>query len=173
MEKICIRCKERKIICKKLCNRCYYANRRNGITNCEKKNERNYIYKGEGVVSDKNDKWLVDIDDFDKVKDYLWFNNGKGYAKNHKKQYLHKIICKGKYVDHIDRNTFNNHKNNLRPGLHPLNKDRKLGISGYHGVIKSRNKWEARIMRNYKIIRLGCFVNKEDAKNAVESFINK
>lgn len=71
--------------------------------------------------------------------------------------------------DHIDRNALNNRKSNLRPANSIQNAEnrklRKTNKSGITGVFWSKdcNKWEAYICHNYNRIRLGFFVDKEDA----------
>lgn len=76
------------------------------------------------------------------------------------------------YVDHIDRNKFNNRESNLRwvttlENSHNLSKF-KNNTSGYTGVYKVKNedKWFAQICINKKNTNLGRFNTFEEAKNA-------
>ena len=88
---------------------------------------------------------------------------------------MHRFIMnfpKGKYVDHINHNTLDNRKCNLRICNNADNirngKIRTNNKSGYNGICfdKSRNKWLAGIKVNYKRIFLGRYVNIEDAIKA-------
>lgn len=89
---------------------------------------------------------------------------------------LHRWIMdfpeKGNYIDHINQNTLDNRKENLRIVSNSDNlKNARLRIdnkSGCKGVIfdKSRNKWSAKIKCNYKTIHLGRFNNYDDAVKA-------
>lgn len=85
---------------------------------------------------------------------------------------MHRFIMnfpKGKYVDHINHNTLDNRKCNLRICNNGDNlrngKIRTNNKSGYNGIYfdKNRNKWLAEIKVNYKKIFLGRYVNIEDA----------
>ena len=162
-------------MCKKLCNRCYYAAKYGRKTTPELLTERNYIKDNIGVLTDgKGSKWTIDLDDFATFSKQLWLNNGAGYAKNSNKQYLHKLIePRYKIVDHIDRNTFNCQKSNLRDGskINALNSRKKLGISGYRGVQKHRNKWVAKLHRNNKPLTLGYFDSKDKARKTILEYI--
>jgi hypothetical protein len=88
---------------------------------------------------------------------------------------LHRWIMnpkKGEYVDHIDGNTLDNRRQNLRICTNAANlrngKIRPNNNSGITGVWrdKSRNKWVAEIKVNYKKISLGRFDNIKDASKA-------
>lgn len=76
------------------------------------------------------------------------------------------------YIDHIDHNTLNNQKSNLRICSNADNiRNGKLRVnnkSGYTGVRyrKDRKKWYAYIKVNYKNITLGTYKTKEEAINA-------
>lgn len=73
------------------------------------------------------------------------------------------------YLDHINRNKTDNRICNLREVSNGENCKnvgvRKSSSSGYTGVSwhKAANKWNARIMVNWKRINLGLFESKEDA----------
>ena len=67
---------------------------------------------------------IVDDDDYEKVKPYNWFLSGTGYAVafvpvdgKFKLTYLHRFIMDaqpGQCVDHINGNSLDNRRNNLR-----------------------------------------------------------
>ena len=90
---------------------------------------------------------------------------------------LHRWIMspkKGEYVDHIDRDTLNNLRSNLRICTNRANLRnghlRPNNTSGFTGVYfrknKSGNRWWAKIRVNYKQIYLGIF---DTFKEAVEA----
>ena len=88
---------------------------------------------------------------------------------------MHRFIMnfpKGKYVDHINHNTLDNRKCNLRICNNADNlrngKIRTNNKSGYNGICfdKNRNKWLVGIKVNYKRIFLGRYDKIEDAIKA-------
>ena len=88
---------------------------------------------------------------------------------------LHREIIgakKGEIVDHINGNTLDNRKENLRICTHKNNmqnqKTPKNNKSEYKGVywVKENKNWRARIQVNGKKVSLGCYKNKEDAAKA-------
>ena len=88
-----------------------------------------------------------------------------------------------KVIDHINHNTLDNRKQNLRIVTRVQNQmnmsKRKDNTSGFTGVHfnKRSDKWMATIQVNYKSINLGTFKNKEDAiearKKAEEKYFGK
>ena len=85
--------------------------------------------------------------------------------------FWHQLIgCNG--WDHIDHNELNNRRYNLREASQLDNvrnsKRARNNTSGFIGVSwqANVNKWRARIMIDYKEIRLGYFDNIEDAVKA-------
>jgi hypothetical protein len=121
---------------------------------------------------------IIDLDDVDKVKEYKWGLSSKGYVITYIGDsclLLHRLImnCSNKMtVDHINHNTLDNRKINLRICSHSqnhMNKDIYItNKSGYKGVCwnNKENKWRAYISINKKQINLGMYVNIEDAKKA-------
>ena len=86
---------------------------------------------------------------------------------------MHRFIMnfpKGKYVDHINHNTLDNRKCNLRICNNADNirngKPRVNNTTGYNGVYFDKNRYVARIKVNYKNIYLGSFIKLEDAVKA-------
>jgi len=136
------------------------------------------------ILLNKGKSTSIDDEDYDKVKKYHWCVNDRGYVvcffkdKKSKKNIqlkLHRFIMdapKGKNIDHIDRNTLNNQKNNLRFASQLENVlNRKVfsnNKSGYTGVSweKANRKWRAQIGINKKEFFLGLFSTKNEAIEA-------
>lgn len=81
-------------------------------------------------------------------------------------------------VDHVNRNTLDNRRINLRPCTRSQNcanqKIRSTNTSGFKGVnLKRRSsgqtKWCARISVNYKRIQLGYFLTAKEAARAYDA----
>ena len=96
---------------------------------------------------------------------------------------LHRFLVdcpKGKVVDHINGDTLDNRRQNLRVVSNAENLQNRQGLnannsSGVRGVSwdKARGKWQAKIKVNYKTIHLGRFDDIEEARKAVEEAICK
>lgn len=132
---------------------------------------------------------LIDDEDYDKIKNYTWgvkydktidnfyvaaFNKGmsKGDIENIR---IHRLIMnapKDKVVDHINHNTLDNRKENLRLCSHGENqangKKRSSGkTSKYKGVFKRESgKFRAKIRCKEITTNLGTFENEIDAAKA-------
>lgn len=134
---------------------------------------------------------IVDLDDVDKVSPYLWFAYYKDIkygryvkmARKHSQKFfnknqiqLHRFIlgvndpkvC----VDHIDHNTLNNTKSNIRICTFQENlwnigpkKTNKLGLKGI--TLTSSNRYCVRIQVDGKTMRLGNYI---DLREAIEVF---
>lgn len=123
-------------------------------------------------------KFIIDKDDYYELKEFYFYVSKEpwgNYLKmwNGKKlyryaRYIMNAVGKMK-VDHIDHNTQNNQKSNLRIVTNQENgfnhKLSKKNISGVCGVfwVKKRKIWHAAIKLNYKNKFLGSFENFEDA----------
>lgn len=138
--------------------------------------------------------FLIDKDDFDKVKEYSWSVSNQGYivarlreGRNSKTILMHRFImgAEGRevVVDHINHNTTDNRKSNLRicsQGQNTMNSHMlKNNTSGVKGVrfSKDKNKWNAYITFNKKQIHLGYFDLKDEAiaarKKAEEKYFKE
>lgn len=131
------------------------------------------------ILYDKNNipvtSTIIDIDDYDKVKDYKWgYSQHDGYVYNSTyKLRLHRLIMDyydhDMVVDHKNRNRLDNRKDNLRivpPRINAINsKTRFDSTSGLNGVSYDRkmNKYESHIGINNKKIHLGYHETKEEA----------
>jgi hypothetical protein len=124
---------------------------------------------------------LLDDEDYNKIqKDFnnlnwsITKNHNDLYAQkrvNKKNIYLHRYIMNNPngIVDHINHNTLDNRKENLRITNNANNlrngnirKNNKTGVNGVY-YDKERNKYIASIKVNYKKIFLGRFKTLEEA----------
>lgn len=129
-------------------------------------------------------KFLISIDDIERCKDVNWciFKNNLSEKHKHWQSYyyamstknkkhpqsmlLHRFLTdcpKGLYVDHIDHNTLDNRRENLRICTMNENsshrKKQQNNTSGVIGVCWSKkdNKWMAYIMVNRRFKNLGYY----------------
>lgn len=123
---------------------------------------------------------LVDDEDFDWLNQWHWSstsvkNGRKPYARRNPKSghvYLHRLIknCpKEKEVDHINGDTLDNRKRNLRicsKSENSMNHGKRSdNTSGFKGVCwdKATKKWRVEIMVRRKPIYMGVFSSKSKA----------
>ena len=77
-------------------------------------------------------------------------------------------------VDHIDRNSTNNHVSNLRwESCHTqsMNRDMPLGESGHRHIRKEGNKWRVQIQRHGQHVFSKGFPTIEEAIQARDEFL--
>ena len=116
---------------------------------------------GIGWTSNTNEEFYFDLEDYDKIKDYCWSKNNSGYIfyggnvdKPH--CFLHRIVMNDiphketDKIDHINHNTKDNRKNNLRwcsDHENCLNRRTKsTNTSGQTNVCFLHNKWYVKII---------------------------
>ena len=129
----------------------------------------------------RNEYALVDDEDFEILNKKKWYFNpagSKGYAAHDDKNgrvLMHRVIIgakKDELVDHINRNSLDNRKSNLRIADKSLNghnsKLRSDSTSGVKGVgwHKQVKMWRAYIQVRGKAISLGVYHNISDAIKA-------
>lgn len=125
-----------------------------------------------------DEEFICDLEDWEKLKEINWWGKISKWGTyacatiNGQKYRFHRLIMNcpdDMQVDHINGNTLDNRKCNLRVVTNRQNSINsaipKSNKSGYKGIYfdKSRNKWVANIKINYKTIFLGRFENIEDA----------
>ena len=126
---------------------------------------------------------LVDDDMFEYLNQWKWYCNNGGYATRNSTG-LHRTIIRmhreimntpnGMETDHINGNSLDNRKENLRVCTHSENMhNRKVRThisSGYKGVHWHRHnkKWEAYIRIHSKRIFLGYFSDPAEAAHAYD-----
>ena len=146
-----------------------------------KKKYNRYDLSGEygiGWTTNTNKEFYFDIEDYEKIKNYCWVEDvgTTGYHSirarvpgENKKVIMHWVIMDEKWYDHIDRNPFNNKKNNLRKTTRSENNhNRSVSKNNTSGIIgvswnKRNNNWRVRIMVDKSSIEVGQFMSKEDA----------
>jgi hypothetical protein len=138
---------------------------------------------------------LVDDEDFEYLNQFKWYANewkrGKLYAvrnvrKNKKYigyESMHRLLTKNNdkklVTDHINGNTLDNRKSNLRIcTISENSKNRKISInnkSGFKGVkyIEKLNKYRAEIYNNKKCYSLGYYIDPIDAARAYNNAAQK
>ena len=146
------------------------------------KNRNRYEIVGDIVkmYDYKNNMFIIDLDDLQKVRTYTWSVNSRGYVRTtclvgnkHKDLRLHRFVMnctdKNLFVDHINHNTTDNRKCNLRictPAQNSYNvRPTAKNKSGVRGVRfdKTKNKWLAGISINGKYKIVGTYDNIEEA----------
>lgn len=139
---------------------------------------------------------LVDDEDFEWLNQWKWsFSGHKGRKHGYA---VRRIYPNGRYqkgivmlmhrfimdppanmeVDHVDRNTTNCQRHNLRICSrfeNMRNTSKRENRSGFRGVYwyQSPKSWGARIVMNKKHIFLGLFENKEDAARSYDEAAKK
>lgn len=134
---------------------------------------------------------LVDDEDFPSLAAHKWYAHtarGKTYvrrntpspsAKSHQTTvWMHRVVLAavaGSYVDHINGDTLDNRRSNLRIVTHSQNQaNRRLlqpnNTSGYRGVTysKRRQKWIAQIIHMGRRREIGVFETAEAAARAYD-----
>lgn len=154
---------------------------RDGYNQYSKKYNTYYFLKDYiiGIANNTGVEFLIDCSNYEMVCKYTWNQNDKGYIyANYKKKkiYLHRLLFnltqKNQLVDHINHNILDNRKNNLRVvtnSQNQMNRDKpKQNTSGIKGIYwhKNKEKWQANIQVNGKLLYLGIFDSKQDAINA-------
>lgn len=131
------------------------------------------------IIDNNNNSILIDIEDYEKVSQFYWYADKKGYAVttiNGKVVKLHRFIMEvfenKVQVDHINHCKLDNRKCNLRIVNNSQNQmnsslksNNKSGVTGvtWH---KRDEVWEANITVEGKRIYLGRFNKFEDAVKA-------
>jgi hypothetical protein len=132
---------------------------------------------GIGWTTNTNKEFYFDLEDFDIISKYCWYENDQGYiiaTLSHTKNIrMHRLILNVKdneLVDHINNNRNDNRKENLRiankstNGINRgCNKNNELQIKG---VFFSRGKYNVRIMKDGKNYYIGVFDTIEEAQHA-------
>lgn len=141
------------------------------------------IYKDYAEIELTSNKFSkIDLDDLERIKQRKWsFSNGYANSTVEGKAIsMHRFIMEVTdskiYVDHINHDTLDNRRSNLRKCGNAENQHNSIkhrdNTSGYKGVYwnKVSRKWTAYINIKKKGKHLGGFDNKEDAARAYDSY---
>lgn len=128
-------------------------------------------------------KILVDVDDLEIIKNFSWSvsyseSNNAYYAYSAGNRFaMHRMLTdaqKGFDVDHVNHNTLDNRRCNLRIATKSQNQQNRLGAprnssSGIRGVHwdKRDKRWVARIRINNKKKTIGRYKDMLEAQQAV------
>lgn len=125
----------------------------------------------------------VDDDDYDMLMAYKWQASFYGYAvtntsrrSGRRVMWMHREVMRavdGQIIDHIDGDTLNNQKSNLRFVTESQNhwnqrtrKDSKSGLKGVDSYRAKYGRWRAYIKVGKKKCHLGYFSSAELAHEA-------
>ena len=145
--------------------------------------DKKFYYIG---IDSKGNEFKFDKEDYHIVSKYTWIKTKNGYFSavipnsGKKRILLHRLIMcieDGEIdVDHINHDTSDNRKENLRLVTASQNAaNMRIPITnttGFKGVYwnKNKKKWAAKAVMNRKGINLGYFDNIDDAKQAREKW---
>ena len=157
---------------------CYYKAMR-GEYGKKNKKYNSYVIRDNYVIfyTQKNEPFLVSIEDFGKVKDICWHRTKYGYFMGHfnnKLIFLHRLITDcpdDMVVDHKEGSDYlyDNRRSNLRivtPAENAMNmRLRKDNTSGVTGVAwsEANQKWIVQICVDGKMVYLGYYVDFNEA----------
>lgn len=131
---------------------------------------------------------IIDAEDFERVNLFKWYAEWSPITnqyraartdENRNHVYLHRFIMNppdGMHVDHINHDTLDNRKDNLRIcSQSNNNKNQRIrcdNTSGYKGVTwdKQHKKWKSQISKNGKMKTIGMFDNKISAAIAYDAY---
>lgn len=109
---------------------------------------------------------IIDTEDIEKIRYTKWKLSSSGYAMNTPKFHAgnkhmsREILGVDDFVDHINHNTLDNRKENLRV----VTKSQNQMNSNYKGVTKQNDgRYYAHIKINQKMINLGVYIFEEEA----------
>lgn len=108
---------------------------------------------------------IIDAEDVNKIRYTKWKLSASGYAANTPKfsgsnKHMHReILGTDQFVDHINHNTLDNRKSNLRI----VTKAQNMMNSNFKGVSPNGCKWYAHIKINQKMLNLGNYIDEEEA----------
>lgn len=128
------------------------------------------------ITGEVTGTFKIDTEDYPEVSKYKWCMNRSGYAvtatpKNGKKEriLLHRLILKpklGQQIDHINLDTFDNRKSNLRVCNNSQNQQNRNCYNKYKvkGIEQTKHgKWTAYFRNNGKQYHSPSFFTKEEA----------
>lgn len=148
----------------------------NKNVSCNSCNENTYIHTNNYIIgktynNNNQNTFIIDVDDFNTIKGYTWLTNESGYILTYihnKIVFLHRYIMENHYniqtklIDHINHNTSDNRKENLRvctPSQNQQNRKPTKDSISFKGVSKNKRdgKYRATLKIENKKIELGIY----------------
>lgn len=139
-----------------------------------------YLYRKDGSI--REEKFIIDLKDLDRVKMYRWCLQSGKYIYNPKVGLLHRFLVSpdgDMHVDHKDGNGFNNRRSNLRECSRTQNlgnsKKPRTNRTGFKGVYTTENykkprtyPFMSKIQFQKKYIHIGYYMTAEEAAQAYD-----
>jgi len=148
-----------------------------------------YGYRFRRIKLTRGKYAIVDVEDFERLNKYKWHCTHYGYAvraeyersgkgKRQVGVHMHKMVCPapdGMVVDHVNRNSLDNRKSNLRVATQRQNVwnrkfVRKGGKTRYDGIRwdKNREKWQVRLTIKGRRESFGYYADEVEAAKAYD-----
>ena len=111
----------------------------------------------------------IDLEDVDKIKDKVWgvkSDTHNNIYLGSKRDLLHRIIMgcsKDKIVDHINHDTLDNRKSNLRTCSYSENNFNNKAKGYSFNPLKKTKPWRVRITEHNKTHQIGYFATEKEA----------
>jgi hypothetical protein len=89
---------------------------------------------------------------------------------------LHSLLTGWRLVDHVNHDTLDNRRENLREASalqNARNRHGASGASGYLGVYPKGNRWTAAVRHDGTLHHVGSFAHAEDAARARDNYIRE
>lgn len=166
------------------CKKHYDQNKKTGIiTNNFRSDKNKYMIEGNVAILELYDKkrkivgyTKIDKEDLEKVLKHKWYMTPYGYVtttlKNHKNLFLHRYITNcpdNKVVDHINHETTDNRKSNLKVCSQKENmQNRKIKAKGITTIKRNKNIY---YILQLKGKYLGCFKTLLEAEEQRKSYL--
>jgi len=143
-----------------------------------------YVISKSGIIADlstgkiKKQTVYVRPDGYKKAAVKLRKDDGKSYICRVARLVAQAFIPNPEdlpTVDHIDRDSTNNHVSNLRwASYHTqvMNRDFPIGVSGHRNIVKNGNGWQVQIRRHKQIVFDKTFKTIEAAIQARDTFLS-
>lgn len=131
---------------------------------------------------------VVDDDIYEELSKHSWYLNGHRYPRTTirdadgiwRGKLMSRLIMgakSGEMVDHIDGDTLNNQRKNLRLCTNSQNTANHQfathSESGFWGVAKNGSGWQARIRANNCLVCLGTYSTPEEAARVRDTAVIK
>ena len=139
----------------------------------KKKQKMEYVIEGDVAkfTTSQGIEFTVDAEDAERVSQYRWHVNDNGYVKGRvtgKNVRLHRFLLGVEsdntlMVDHINHDTLNNCKGNLRICSNQENQRNRKDVKGYREL--PNGKYQVYIVLDGKFHNLGCYDTPEQANS--------